>query len=126
MATQGHHKKLITPKGASLLTRVSELIDPVTGNWDQQLIYDTFWQEEVDTILHIPIDGEMEDWSAQHFNDKGLFSVKSAYKVAVARREAFAGRDASSSSTEGQKEGEFEWRKIWQLQVPNKVKMFLW
>jgi len=68
----------------------------------------------------------MEDWPAWHFEGRGLFSVKSAYKVAVARREAVASWDASSSGTKGQEEGEFEWRKIWQLHVPNKVKVFFW
>jgi len=47
--------------------------------------------------------------------------VKSAYKIAVARREALAGRDGSTSDGT-----EFQWNKIWQLKVPNKVQMFLW
>ena len=42
----------------------------------------------------------MEDWPAWHFDPKGLFSVKSAYKVAVTRRDALTGRDGSTSGNE--------------------------
>jgi len=37
---RGHTRKLATPRGRSLLTRVSELIDPQTESWDEQLILD--------------------------------------------------------------------------------------
>jgi len=39
---RGTTRKPITPRGASLLTKVSELINPVTGEWDVQLIQDIF------------------------------------------------------------------------------------
>jgi hypothetical protein len=63
----------------------------------------------------------MDDWPAWHFDAKGIFTMKSAYKIAVARREALTGRDGSTSDGT-----EFQWNKIWQLKVPNKVQMFLW
>jgi len=93
----------------------------VTGDWDVQLVQDIFWPWDAEEILRIPIDVDMDDWPAWHFDAKGIFSVKSAYKIAVARREALAGRDASTSDGNG-----FQWYKIWKLKVPNKVQMFLW
>jgi hypothetical protein len=69
----------------------------ITGGWDVQLVHDTFWSEDANEILRIPIDDRMEDWLAWHFDSNGLFSVKSAYKLAVARRDALAHRDASTS-----------------------------
>jgi hypothetical protein len=68
----------------------------------------------------------MEDWPAWHFDAKGLFSVKSAYKLAVARRDAHTGQDASSYVSANRGVRGFLWVKIWQLKVPNKVKMFIW
>jgi len=68
----------------------------------------------------------MEDWPAWHFNAKGVFSVKSAYKLAVQKRDALTGRDASSSGCAGGCGSEFQWFKIWQIKSPNKVKMFIW
>jgi hypothetical protein len=67
----------------------------------------------------------LEDWPAWYFDAKGLFSVKSAYKVAVARRDRLAGWDASTSETI-RDDSAFEWYRIWKLKVPNKVKMFMW
>ena len=39
----------------------------------------------------------MEDWPTWHFDAKGRFSVKSAYKLVVARKDAQTAQDASSS-----------------------------
>jgi hypothetical protein len=50
-------------------------------------------------MMRIPIDYEMEDLPAWHFDAKGLFSVKSTYKVAVTRRDAKACWDASISES---------------------------
>jgi hypothetical protein len=55
-----------------------------------------------------------------HFDAKGLTSVKSAYKVALANRDASVRCDASGSHVPGSR-SEFEWHKIWQLKVGNKV-----
>lgn len=37
-------RRPIMPRGSTLLTRVSELIDLVTGKWDEELVRKTFWQ----------------------------------------------------------------------------------
>lgn len=39
---KGVTRRPVTPRGASLLTMVSELIDPITGGWDELLVRDTF------------------------------------------------------------------------------------
>jgi hypothetical protein len=39
---RGQTRRPITPRGAVLLTKVSELIDPGTGSWDVQLLNDIF------------------------------------------------------------------------------------
>ena len=43
---------------------MDELINPVIGGWDVQLVHDTFWPEDANEILRIPIDDRMEDWPA--------------------------------------------------------------
>ena len=40
-------RRVITPKGQNLITQVSELICPITGAWDEQLVKDTFWPDDV-------------------------------------------------------------------------------
>jgi len=50
----GVTRRPVTPKGYTL-RRVSELIDPISAEWDSQLIKSVFWEEDVQRILGIPI-----------------------------------------------------------------------
>ena len=42
---------------------------------------DIFWEEDAATILALPVHEGMDDIMAWHYDAKGGFSVKSAYKV---------------------------------------------
>jgi hypothetical protein len=66
-----------TPRRVNLLTRVDELLDPHTGTWDDGLVYDSFWKEDADLILSLLVHEGMENMIAWHYNNNGLFSVKS-------------------------------------------------
>jgi hypothetical protein len=68
----------------------------------------------------------MPDWPAWHFDSKGLFSIKSAYKLAVQIRDIEVSREAGTSAEGGLADTHFPWHKIWLLKVPNKVQMFFW
>jgi hypothetical protein len=35
-----HNLKIMTPRGSNILTRVSDLINPIDGSWDEDLIGD--------------------------------------------------------------------------------------
>lgn len=48
-------RRLRTLKHSVLLSKVFELIDPITGTWDSQLVRDIFWDEDVTNIHSIPI-----------------------------------------------------------------------
>jgi hypothetical protein len=74
-------RRPITPRGTTLLSKVTYLIDPSTGSWDEDLLKQTFRTDDVDLILSIPVHTELDDIVAWHYDKKGLFSVKSAYKV---------------------------------------------
>jgi hypothetical protein len=63
------------------LSKVSDLIHPYTGTWDTQLVKELFWEEDVVNILAIPVHIDRDDCVAWHFDQKGTFSVKSAYHV---------------------------------------------
>lgn len=41
----------IPPKGASVLSEVANLINPISGGWDVELVNGIFWQEDRDLIL---------------------------------------------------------------------------
>lgn len=124
--THGITRKVGTPRGASLLTRVSKLLDPATGSWDETLVRDLFWDFDARAILLTQTNENCEDWPAWHFDRKGIFSVKSAYRLAVQKRERDKGRDAATSEARSASNQHFEWERIWNMEVPNKVKMFIW
>jgi hypothetical protein len=75
-------------RGNHLLTKVAELIDPLTYSWDTQLIQQTFNEEDALAILQITIQEGAEDIIAWHFYKKWNFSVKSAYQVVVNSQES--------------------------------------
>lgn len=91
-------RRIITPRRGSILEKVADLINPVTGFWDEQLIRDTFWEQEAKFILSIPLFEDMEDFQAWHPDPKVLFSVKSAYALGIKIRDQVNGADASPSS----------------------------
>jgi hypothetical protein len=111
------------------MTRVSELINPTTGDWDRQLIESVFWEEDWERILGIPIKPGMDELLAWHFDKKGIFfSVKSDYHVLVddKRREARRQQGEGNSRSGQASDTGFKWKKIWKLSCQPKVKHFLW
>ena len=76
-----HNLKIQTPRGRTLLTKVSKLIDPLNGEWDEALIRSIFWPVDAERIPEIPLYHGREDLVAWHYNRNGLFSVRSAYHL---------------------------------------------
>lgn len=92
---RGTTRRSCTHRGQNLLERVSDIINPLTGTWDEELVQLTFHYDYVQTILAIPVYEDIDDFIGWHFDPKGIFSVKSAYKVQVA-----AESSAQGTSTE--------------------------
>ncbi|CAN1812050.1 Putative ribonuclease H protein At1g65750 [Linum perenne] len=89
---------------------------PGTKEWDGGLLEELFEPEDVEAILSIPTThADGEDEILWHYGKFGEYSVKSAYKLYM---ETMAFRGALRS--------EGEWNAIWRLQLPPKVKHFLW
>jgi hypothetical protein len=47
-------RKIITPRGTGIYTKVADLIDPTTGYWDIELLNSLFFDIDVKRILEIP------------------------------------------------------------------------
>jgi hypothetical protein len=58
---------------------------------------------------------------AWHYKNNGIFTVKSAYKLATRLNKKDHG--ASSKSPDGSRS---LWKNIWKTNVPNKVRIFSW
>jgi ribonuclease HI len=113
----------ITPRGQTIISKVSELIDPYSGSWDVQLVQSIFLKQDVDLILAIPLREEMEDEWAWHYEPKGIFTVKSAYKLSRKLQEVALGQPGCSNFGPG---SGFCWQSIWKAPCTLKIQQFLW
>jgi hypothetical protein len=95
-----------------------------SGIKDVDLIHELFYEHDIEAILKVEIPKkESEDRVAWHHEPNGIFSVKSAYRLALSLKHA--NRDDSSCST--QRDGDRKiWNCIWKSNVPPKVRIFGW
>ena len=113
--------KIVSPNTNPSLSSVKNLFIPGTKVWNKELIEQTFLPWEAERIQSIPISHfPMEDLLIWPLTNDGNYSVKSAYQLLSSEIRATL---PSSSETENCKHF---WNGIWKLQVPNKVKYFVW
>ncbi|XP_023907624.1 uncharacterized protein LOC112019319 [Quercus suber] len=110
------------PNTLHMHSMVAALLDEVTGEWKADLVKRVFLPEEAQTILSIPRSNKhANDRIIWAYTPKGIFTVNSAYKVALAT--------SPSASIVGQSDTtakETFWRTLWSLNIPNKIKNFAW
>ena len=107
------HGYVTTPLPDAIINApVSSLMLPGQRNWDLDALTDIFNEKDRGLITQIPLSSRRDDdvwyWSA---DSKGLFTVRSCYKMLVYLSEI------PSSNI---------WQRIWKLKVPAKVKHFIW
>jgi hypothetical protein len=107
-----------------LSARISELINPVTDQWDEELLIDHFNLDDIKEILMIPIYPDMEDTIAWHYERKGNFTVKSAYHLGVSLQDSRLHRDGEPSTNAPMQNT--TWNDLWKLKLLGKVLVFLW
>ena len=80
MIPQSPSRLPVSRRGHQVLSKVADLIDPTTIQWDIQLVEQTFWPVDVSCILSIPLPSyDMADFVAWNLTKTGAFSVRSAY-----------------------------------------------
>ncbi|XP_057793037.1 uncharacterized protein LOC131009639 [Salvia miltiorrhiza] len=88
------------------------------GGWNLAKLIEAFPTYLLDAILSIdPLKANGSDCRFWTFDEKGQYSVKSGYLCAT----DFYGTPLNSSSTAGS-----EWKRLWALNLPPKVKHFAW
>ena len=96
---------------------MSDLLLNNPRRWNESLIKQIFFQHEAEEVLNIRIpEIEGMDILAWHFEKNDIFSVRSAYKLAV----ELNCNDCSTSSSADRKNFE----AIWATPVPQKIKKF--
>jgi hypothetical protein len=100
---------------------VSQFIDADLKWWNFPLIKEVLTEEEAAVVCSIPIcPGRQQDKKVWISTRNGLFSVNSAYHLAIDIVEAKRG--SCSDSTLQTK----QWKDIWKIKGPMVVKTFLW
>jgi hypothetical protein len=114
--------KVLSPRRSCRLKWVSELLDE-QGMWKTELVRHIFYPIDADVILGIKPARQFDDILAWQLEKSGIFSVKSAYRLAFNQSPIQCYFAATSARPEGDDEC---WQKIWKANVPPKVRMFAW
>ncbi|XP_050251971.1 uncharacterized protein LOC126698639 [Quercus robur] len=100
--------------------KLSELIDPVTHKWDQNLLHGLFTPHEAELIASIPLClTKVKDVMVWPFTPSGCYTVKSGSKFLVAEQTRSQQRSPNPNDNG-------LWKMIWGLSMPPKVRNFLW
>lgn len=102
---------------------VGDIIDWSTGAWDFNHLNDHFWSIDVTRIAKVPVGTiNFADCPFWFFSPHGKFTVRSCYyKILFSK----LGSDTSTSGAPPILSNS-EWRWIWNLELPPKVRTFLW
>jgi hypothetical protein len=118
------NRKIITPRGASIYTKVSELIDPVSEQWDEEILRSLLSLVNVNRILEIPLHNRgFDDFVACGFSKHGRYTVRSGYHLQW--RHQF-GASAGQLALPGSSALNPVWKAMWQLKIPSKIKKIIW
>uniref|UniRef100_A0A7N2LHE6 Reverse transcriptase zinc-binding domain-containing protein n=1 Tax=Quercus lobata TaxID=97700 RepID=A0A7N2LHE6_QUELO len=100
---------------------VSDLMDTETKQWDRGKISTLFAYRTRMEILSIPLQNSTaQDKMEWNESRNRIFTVKSAYKVALRIQENTQAEHSRAGLDRPM------WKKIWKLNIPPKVRNFLW
>nr|POE66826.1 hypothetical protein CFP56_77541 [Quercus suber] len=100
--------------------RVSDLINPFTRTWDSNLVHGLLPLDEAALILSIPLCRTLvEDKIIWPFTPSGKYTVSSGSKFLTKL-------NSVQIPTANQQQQNKIWNQIWGLNVPNKVRHFMW
>jgi hypothetical protein len=117
-------RKIDTLRGRVVLSIVNELIDRLTGTWDEAQLREIFNPLEVQHILQIPLSPNMEDdFVAWNCTKNYQFSVWSAYYLEWNHQYGGTLRQADGQGTMSKNP---VWEIVWKLKVPAKIKILSW
>lgn len=86
-----------------------------------------FNHRDAEQILCIPLSTtDQLDERIWRSTPNGKFSVKTAYMIAKKLGQQNSNNNVDRGQTSGSNVDEDKWKRIWQIQAPNKLKLFLW
>ena len=111
--------RVLSPqKNLPINARVCALIDEDSRCWDEDCVCAEFSPQEAQTIMGIPLSSrQVQDTLIWADSSSGKYTTKSAYKL-LSRSPTVGTSNPSAHSS--------SWNHIWDLEVPNKIKHFIW
>jgi hypothetical protein len=114
-------RKVLSPRGGAVYTKVCELINPMTNQWDEGLLRSIFNDLDVRRILQIPLHSQgFDDFIAWGATTHGRYTVRSGYYLQwrhqLATQLALPGSSATNPV----------WKTLWKMKVPSKVQKIIW
>jgi hypothetical protein len=98
-------------------TTVGELIDNEQMSWSEEKLEANLIETDRRAVRQIPLGRFAEDEWGWTQEEKGIFSVRSAYRLLSSAQ--YATQPASS-------EAKLCWKRLWKLPVPPKIRSFWW
>ena len=116
--------KISTKKNRTRVKWVEELFMSGERRWDEELVRHLFYPYDADEILRLWIQSNGEaDFVAWHYEKSGLFSVRSAYKLALTLKD---NKEDEGQSSEAVGTKRKIWNIIWKTNIPQKIRIFAW
>jgi hypothetical protein len=115
--------KVITPQvDIGDTPQVSSLIDPITRRWRLERLHQFFLPMDITAIMSIPL-GHIptEDKRVWVGNNNGIFTVKSAYHIALNLQSSTTQEESSTGDPYRSL-----WKTIWHMKLPSKIRIFAW
>jgi hypothetical protein len=103
---------------------VSRLMKTDRREWDEQRIRVCMYSHDAKEVMkiHLPHQ-EGEDCLAWHYERSGIFTIRSAYKLALEIEQANKRQEDSNTRPDGSRH---MYMAIWSAKVPPKVRIFAW
>jgi hypothetical protein len=103
---------------------VNQLIHEETNTWNTDILRELFYDHDVQTITNIELPNSPQpDRFVWHLEKNGLFTVRSAYRLAFNLKHQHRDNATSSSGTVGNRP---IWKAIWSAKVQPKIRVFGW
>lgn len=122
-----HAMKPLVCLGQNPPSLVAELIDPSTVTWRADVLNQFFLPCDVAAIQNIPLcTRSMTDFCLWQFEKKGLFSVKTAYRMLWETKRRGENLLSGRATVSDQTHDERGWTSLWNTKVPSKIRSFMW
>jgi hypothetical protein len=107
--------------------KVCSLIDESSRKWNKELVRICFSPADAECILNIALShNRVLDYISWPLTKIGIYTVKSAYIMAKSEKVHLKANTRGKGESSDQVRTAKEWKSLWSIKVPPKMKIVLW